>query len=84
MKRILGILILCTLAVSVSAQLDMDALKRQADARAQERKNESNAFLKDRETKWNAFLDVRAEEWDKTIANHDMGWSDFLSDSEWP
>lgn len=84
MKRILGLLILCTLAVSVSAQLDMDALKRQADARAQERKNESNAFLKDRETKWNSFLDVRAEEWDKTIANHDMGWSDFLSDSEWP
>lgn len=83
MKRISGILILCTLTVSVSAQLDMDALKRQADARAQERKNESNAFINDRNAKWNSFLDTRSQEWDKTIANHDMGWSDFLSDAEW-
>lgn len=83
MKRILGLFILCTLTVSVSAQLDLEALKRQSDARAQERKNESSAFLQDRNTKWNSFLDTRSNEWDKTIANHDVGWTDFLSGSEW-
>ena len=82
-KRILGVILFCTLPLCGSAQLDLNALKRESDAKAQERKNQSTAFNRERNTRWNEFLDARGEEWAKTITNRDMAWSDFLSDSEW-
>ena len=84
MKKIIVIaLTCCALTQTVSAQLDLNALKNQSDARARERKAESQQFLSNRNSKWSEFLNTRGEEWEKTIANSDVAWSGFLSDSAW-
>ena len=84
MKKIISLaLFICALTQTVSAQLDLNALKNQSDARARERKTESQQFLSNRNSKWGEFLNSRGEEWEKTIANRDMEWSGFLSDSTW-
>ena len=72
MKRIVGLLILCSLSIASYSQLDFDALKRRSEARLQERKNV-----------WDEFLDARKEAWGRVIANRDLEWTDFLSGSEW-
>ena len=83
MKRVLGLLILCALPLSGNAQLDLNALKRESDSKAQQRKNESDAFLSSRKLKWDEFLKARGEEWAKVSSNRDIAWTDFLSGSEW-
>lgn len=83
MKKILGLLVMCALPLSGNAQLDLNALKRQSDAKAQERKNESRDFQTERNARWKSFMVERGEEWAKTIANRDLEWSDLLNDSEW-
>ena len=83
MRKILGTFVLCIIPLCVSAQLDLNALKSQSDAKARERKQESSDFQSGRNVKWGEFMAQRGEEWAKTIANRDAEWSDFLSDSEW-
>ena len=82
-KKILGVLMFCTLPLSGNAQLDLNALKNQSDARARERKQESSAFQKERNVKWSEFMAQRGEEWARTIASKDVEYSNFLNDSEW-
>ena len=83
MRRFPALLIVCVLPVTVSAQLDLNTLKREQDARAMERKQQSSQFQAERNARWGEFLDARQEQWAKTIANRDTEWTDFLSDSEW-
>ncbi len=82
-KKILGVLMFCTLPLSGNAQLDLNALKSQSDARARERKQESSAFQKERNVKWSEFMAQRGEEWARTIASKDVEYSNFLNDTEW-
>lgn len=83
MKKLLGLLLICALPLSVSAQLDLNALKRESDARTRERKQVSSAFQKYRNVKWGEFMAQRGEEWAKTVASRDIEYSRFLSDSQW-
>ena len=83
MRKILGTLILCTLPLCGNAQLDLNALKSQSDARARERKQESSNFQKERNIKWGEFMAQRGEEWARTIESRDVEYSGFLNDSEW-
>ena len=83
MEKIIGTLILCTLPVCGNAQLDLNALKSQSDAKARERKQESSAFSSDRNLKWSDFMSQRGEEWAKNIESRDVEYYGFLADSEW-
>lgn len=73
----------CMLPVCGNAQLDLNTLKNQSDAKARERKQESSEFQSDRNVKWGEFMAQRGEEWAKTIASRDVEYSNFLNDSEW-
>lgn len=81
-KRLLFILF-CALPISGNAQLDLNALKRQSDAKAQERSREGVELQAERSARWSEFIIKRGEEWAKTIANRDLQWTDFLNESEW-
>lgn len=83
MNRLFGTLLFCTLPYVCSAQLDLDALKRQSDTQALQRKRESAAFQSGRNEVWGVFMDARKEEWSKVIASRDVEWTGLLSDSEW-
>lgn len=83
MKKIIGVLLFCVFPYVCSAQLDLGALKRQSDSKAQQRKQEGAAFQTERNAQWGNFMDIRKEEWAKVIASRDVEWTGLLSDSEW-
>lgn len=83
MRKFLVTLLFCALPFCGNAQLDLNALKSQSDARARERKQESSEFQSGRNVKWGEFMAQRGEEWARTIASRDVEYSNFLNDSEW-
>lgn len=83
MKRAIGLLFFCALSASASAQLDLNALKQQSDAKAREQKQAGQDFLSERDAKWGEFMESRNEEWAKIIEKRDLEWSSFLCGSEW-